>query len=163
MTPPTGFPIDPERDLVLQRVLDVPPAKVWEAWTRPEHLKEWFVPKPWGLAECEVDLRPGGLFRTVMRSPEGDLHPGEGCYLEIVPGERLVWTAALVQGFRPAVDPDLSFTAIITLEPEGEGTRYTATVVHRDREACERHEEMGFHQGWGAALDQLVAYAKERM
>lgn len=159
----SNIDIDPELDLVLERVVDVPPELVWEAWTRPEHLREWFVPKPWTLAECEVDLRPGGIFRTVMKSPEGETHPGVGCFLEIVPRERLVWTAALLPGFRPAADPDLSFTAVITFEPEGEGTRYTAVAIHRDPEGRKQHEEMGFHDGWGAALDQLVEHVKEAM
>lgn len=163
MTAPVAIRVDPERDLVLERVLDLPPETVWEAWTRPEHLKAWFVPKPWALAECELDLRPGGTFHTVMRSPEGELHPGEGCFLEVVPNERLVWTSALLAGFRPAPDPDLSFTAVITIEPEGGGTRYTATVIHEDAAGCRRHAEMGFHEGWGAALDQLVAHAKADM
>ena len=154
--------IDPELDLVLERVVDVPPELVWEAWTEPDHLLEWFVPKPWSLAECQVDLRPGGEFRTVMKSPEGSLHPGTGCYLEVVPSKRLVWTAALLPGFRPAPDPDLSFTAIITMEPEGSGTRYTAVAVHKDPKGRERHEKMGFHDGWGKALDQLVELMRGR-
>lgn len=162
MTPFPGIP-DPDLDLVLERVVDVPPELVWEAWTRPEHLREWFVPKPWTIAECEIDLRPGGIFRTVMQSPEGEDNPGVGCFLEVVPRERLVWTAALLPGFRPAADVDLSFTAIIAIQPEGGGTRYTATVIHQDPEGRKRHEEMGFHEGWGTVLDQLVAYVKEEM
>jgi uncharacterized protein YndB with AHSA1/START domain len=155
--------LDPELDLVLERVIDVPPEEVWEAWTRPEHLKEWFVPKPWSLAECELDVRPGGTFKTVMRSPEGELSPWEGCFLEVIPGRRLVWTAALGRGYRPAADSDFPFTAIITMRPEGSGTRYKATVLHRDAEGREKHEEMGFHEGWGAALEQLVAHANAKM
>jgi len=163
MTAPVDILIDPELDLVLERVVDVSPELVWEAWTRPEHLREWFVPKPWTTTECEIDLRPGGIFRTVMQSPDGEAHPGVGCYLEVVPRERLVWTAALLPGYRPAPDPDLSFTAIITLQPEGSGTRYTATAIHKAPDDRKRHEEMGFHEGWGTALDQLVAYVKEGM
>src|SRR5262249_31712101 len=86
---------DPDRDLVLERVVDVPPQLVWKAWTQPEHLVKWFAPKPWTTVDCEIDLRPGGIFRTVMRSPEGVDHPGTGCYLEVTPNERLVWTDAL--------------------------------------------------------------------
>jgi uncharacterized protein YndB with AHSA1/START domain len=75
---------DPELDLVLERVVDVPPALVWRAWTEPERLKRWFTPKPWQTVECEIDLRPGGIFRTTMRSPEGEDTPHVGCYLEVV-------------------------------------------------------------------------------
>ncbi len=149
-------PHDPALDLVLERVIDVPPQRVWEAWTRPEHLVHWFVPRPWSLAECEVDLRPGGRFRTVMRSPDGDEFEGDGCYLEVVEGRRLVFTDALLPGYRPSPEP--FFTAVITIEPEGTGTRYVARALHRDPEGRTKHLEMGFLEGWGTALDQLVSH-----
>jgi uncharacterized protein YndB with AHSA1/START domain len=158
MTLPSLLKPDPTLDLVLERVIDVPPELVWAAWTKPEHLSKWFCPAPWKVVDCEIDLRPGGMFRTVMRSPEGKDFPNTGCYLEIVPNKRLVWTDALLPGYRPAADP--FFTAIVTLEPRGTGTRYIAMGMHRDEAGRKRHEEMGFHQGWGTALDQLVAHAK---
>ncbi len=154
----TVHKVDPRLDLVLERVIDVPPALVWEAWTKPEHLRHWFTPKPWTVAHCEVDLRPGGIFRTVMRGPDGQEHDVAGCFLEIVPQQRLIWTDALLPGYRPSANP--FFTAIVEIEPNGKGTRYIATAVHRDEDGRKKHEEMGFHQGWGTVLDQLVAYAK---
>jgi uncharacterized protein YndB with AHSA1/START domain len=98
-----------------------------------------------------------------MRSPEGQEFSNVGCYLEIVKNEKLVWTVALAPGYRPASERrDMpSFTAIIALEPQGSGTKYTALAMHRDQEGRKRHEQMGFHEGWGKALDQLVAYAKK--
>lgn len=154
--------IDPALDLTFTREVDVAPHLVWAAWTTPEHLVHWFTPKPWETVDCEIDLRPGGIFRTVMRSPEGeDMDGGAGCYLEVVENERLVWTSALGSGFRPNPHDDMAFTAFIELEPTPDGgTRYTATAIHRDPEACTRHAEMGFVDGWGTALDQLVAYVK---
>jgi uncharacterized protein YndB with AHSA1/START domain len=161
----TSFQIDPKLDLVLERVIDVPPELVWAAWTTPEHLKKWFTPAPWTTVDCEIDLRPGGIFRTVMRSPEGENFPNLGCYLEIVKNQRVVWTNALEPGYRPSRLAPLSncpfvFTAVITVEPHGNGTKYTALVIHGDSKSREKHEEMGFHEGWGTALDQLVAVAK---
>ena len=156
---------DPKLDLVLERVVDVPKELVWIAWTRPEHLKKWFTPVPWQTVDCEIDLRPGGIFRTVMRGPEGQQFSNTGCYLEIVENEKLVWTGALGPGYRPrpaagtASDPFL-MTAVIALESLGNGTKYTALVIHGDEEARKKHEQMGFHQGWGKALDQLVEVAK---
>ncbi|SJZ57920.1 Uncharacterized conserved protein YndB, AHSA1/START domain [Enhydrobacter aerosaccus] len=149
---------DPKLDLVLERVVDVPTALVWEVWTKPEHLKHWFVPKPWTIAKVEIDLRPGGVFNTVMRSPEGQEFPNNGCFLEIVPERRLVITDTLLAGWRPSPNP--FFTAIVDIVPEGKGTRYTATALHRDEDARKKHEEMGFHGGWGTVLDQMVAYIK---
>jgi len=152
---------DPKLDLVLDRVVDVPRELVWKAWTTPEHVREWFVPKPWTITECEIDLRPGGVFRSVMRSPEGQEFPNIGCYLDIVPNERMIWTDALLPGYRPSEKP--FFTAILTLEPSGSGTHYIATALHRDQEGRKQHEEMGFHDGWGTVLNQLVAYIKTSM
>ena len=72
-----------------------------------------------------------------------------------------MWTSALGPGFRPNVVEDVAFTAIISLEPTSSGTRYTAVAMHSDAVVSARHAEMGFQEGWGAALDQLVAVAKE--
>lgn len=158
------WPVDPKLDLVLERVVDVRPALVWKAWTTPEHLMRWFCPRPWRTVECEIDLRPGGLFRTVMRSPEGqDMPAGDGCYLEVVENERLVWTSALGPGYRPtpACPDGIAFTAAILLEEQGAGTKYTAIAMHPDPESAKKHADMGFQEGWGKALEQLVEVAKE--
>ncbi len=156
------IPIDPKLDLVLERVVPVSPDKVWRAWTEPELIKQWFTPKPWQTIHCEIDLRPGGRFVTVMRSPEGQEFPGEGCFLETIPNSRLIWTSALTRGYRPALAPigGFLFTATIAMAHEGEGTRYSATVRHADVAGAKAHSDMGFHTGWGAALDQLVELMK---
>jgi uncharacterized protein YndB with AHSA1/START domain len=158
--------INPALDLVLERTVDVPVAFVWDAWTKPEILKQWFCPRPWMTTEAEIDLRPGGAFRTKMQGPDGTAFDNTGCYLEVIPQARLVWTGALGPGFRPLVhDASVPFlmTAIIALEstPSG-GTKYTATVLHADTTSREKHEAMGFHHGWSAAFDQLVELAQER-
>ena len=156
---------DPELDLVLERDIDVAPELVWEAWTKPEHIKKFFVPKPWSITECKIDLRPGGEFSSTMRSPEGDEYPNTGCYIEVIPNERLIWTSVLGPGFRPQspeapnTDP-IPFTAIIELEASGSGTKYRATAIHGAAEVSKRHEEMGFHDGWGTVVTQMVEYIK---
>jgi uncharacterized protein YndB with AHSA1/START domain len=151
--------IDDRLDLVLTRVVSVPRAVIWKAWTEPRHLMKWFTPAPWQTIECEIDLRPGGKFRLVMRGPDGAGHDSEGCYLQIVAGERLVWTSMLHAGYRPAGEQFLPMTAILTFEDVPGGTKYTALVLHNDEPTRQRHVEMGFEAGWGKALDQLVAIA----
>ena len=163
-----GLP-DPKLDLVLERIVDVPRELVWAAWTTPEHIKQWFTPAPWKTVECEIDLHPGGIFRTVMQSPEGQEFPNLGCYLELIKNERLVWTNALAPGFRPATAAAMAavhcgpfvFTAVVALERHGTGTKYNVLVMHSEETGRKKHEEMGFHDGWGTALDQLVAYMKK--
>lgn len=154
----SAIKINPKLDLVLEREIDVPVELVWTAWTTPHHLKEWFVPKPWTITHCEIDLRPGGAFNSTMRSPEGDEFPNSGCFLEIVPHERMVWTDTLLPGFRPAEKP--FFTAALLLERLGQGTKYTAIAIHGSAETRKTHEEMGFHDGWGTVASQMVDYIK---
>jgi uncharacterized protein YndB with AHSA1/START domain len=150
---------NPNLDLLLERVIDVPRASVWAAWTRPEQLMKWFTPTPWTTVDCEIDLRPSGIFHTVSRSPDGQEFSRTGCYLEVVENERLVWTSVLGPGYRPRqhegdVPP---FTAVISLEPAADATRYSALVIHGDTASCAKHAELGFYDGWGTVLDQLVA------
>lgn len=142
-------------ELTLTRIVNVPVHKVWAAWTVPEQVCVWFCPKPWFVSECEIDLRPGGIFRTVMNGPGGERFDSSGCYLEVTPNQRLVWTDALQPGYAPSEKP--WFTGIIELEDLGNGqTRYTARALHATAQTCEDHAKMGFHDGWGKALDQLV-------
>jgi uncharacterized protein YndB with AHSA1/START domain len=156
---------NPQLDLRLVRTVPVSRADVWRAWTEPERLKPWFCPRPWTTIDCEIDLQPGGVFRTTMQSPEGQLFPNRGCYLAVETHQRLVWTNALSAGFRPSLltetcgsdEAGFMFTAIIELADDPQGTLYTATVKHADVKGCQTHAAMGFEQGWGIALDQMVA------
>ncbi|MDD2686745.1 MAG: SRPBCC family protein [Gallionella sp.] len=157
---------DPKFDLTFERIVEVPKELIWKAWTTPEHLMPWFCPLPWKTIRCEIDLCPGGRFRTVMQSPEGKEFPGDGCYLEVIQNEKLTWTNALLPGFRPAPPQaggsvDFHFTATIQLATHGTGTHYTATVIHGNEADRDTHDRMGFQEGWGKALDQLVEYAKK--
>ena len=149
----TALPPHPN-DLSLTRLINATPDKLFRAWTEPELIKQWFVPKPWTIARAETDLRPGGQCLIVMRSPEGDEMPNPGVYLEVVPNRRLVFTDAYTAGWVPSAKPFM--TAIISFDPEGTGTRYTALVRHWTAEARAEHEQMGFHQGWGVCTDQLA-------
>ena len=154
------------RDLTLERLFDAPRDLVWRAWTDPEQLRKWWAPKPYEIAECEMDLRPGGKFHTRMTGPDGFDSSGTGCFLEVVDGERLVWTSALGEGWRPnALATEdcggLAFTTIVTFEDAGEGrTRYRAVAMHKDARDSEAHAGMGFHEGWGTCADQLGEVAR---
>jgi uncharacterized protein YndB with AHSA1/START domain len=156
VTPAAVF--DPQRDLELKREVAVPPRLVWRAWTEPKLLMQWFTPAPWKTTACEIDLKPGGRFRTVMEGPEGQRHDSTGCFLAVEHEKLLVFTDALGPGYRPIGSGFM--TASVTLEPTAHGTLYTAVALHKDEAARKEHEEMGFHQGWSTALDQLVALVK---
>lgn len=147
--------IDPTLDLVIDRIVPVPPSRVYKAWTNPEHLKQWFCPKPWTVSDCEMELRPGGRFFTVMNGPDGERFENLGCFLELVPDRKLVFTDALLPDYRPSPTP--FFTAFLFLEAVEGGTRYIAIARHGKPETAEQHRAMGFFQGWNTVLDQLVA------
>ncbi|MGH8282235.1 MAG: SRPBCC family protein [Gammaproteobacteria bacterium] len=153
------FTINPKLDFSLERFIDAPRHLVWEALTKPEHLKEWYMPKPYGsVAACELDVRPGGIFSIDIALPDGREFPNLGCFLDVIPMERLVWTSMLFPGYRPAVFDDIPITAIVTMETVGTGTRYVFTALHRDEADFEKNKASGWQQGTEIAIDQFVAH-----
>ena len=149
---------DEPQDLVISRLLSAPRAKLWRAWSDPALLKEWWCPKPWATEVRAFDMRPGGAFHTYMQGPEGGTSDNPGCFVDVVPQARIVFTSMLTGAWRPAT-PWMPFTAVITFADEGGGTRYTATAMHPDKATRDRHDEMGFFQGWNVCIDQLDAFA----
>ena len=150
--------LDPKTDLTFTRSLPVPASVVWECWTTPSHIKHFFVPKPHEVTHCEIDLRVGGRFNTTF-NVDGNEMENRGVFLEVVDGRKLVFTDTYTEEWKPSPDPFM--TAIIEIEDDGNGgTIYTATARHRSAEACDQHKEMGFFDGWGTVVDQLVEYAK---
>ena len=146
--------MSPDRELVLTRLIDAPPEKLYRAWTDGELLKQWFAPKPYSTPVAELDVRPGGTTMVVMRGPDGKDMPLPGVYLEVVPNRRLVLTDAYVRAWEPSAKPFM--TLIVTFAEEAGKTRYTATVRHWTVDDREAHEKMGFHEGWGLCADQLT-------
>ncbi|MFI5234434.1 MAG: SRPBCC family protein [Gemmatimonadales bacterium] len=153
------FTIDPKLDFAIERFIDAPTRLVWEALTKPEHLKEWYMPRQWGrVVRTEMDVRPGGIFRIDIAVAGGPEVPNLGCFLEAIPMQRLVWTSMLFPGYRPAVFDDIPITAIITMETVGTGTRYIFTALHRNEADLEANKTSGFYQGTAIAIDQLVQH-----
>ena len=154
--------VDPSasHDLVLTRVFDAPRDKVFRAWTEPKLMKQWFAPSPWTVSGAQTDPRPGGTALVVMRDPEGNDHPSQGVYLEIVENEKIVFTDAYTSAWEPSPKPFM--TVILTFEEEPDGkTKYTARARHWNAEDRAAHEEMGFHEGWGQCADQLAELLKK--
>tara|TARA_R110002072_G_scaffold144626_2_gene290684 strand:+ start:52 stop:528 length:477 start_codon:yes stop_codon:yes gene_type:complete len=150
--------LDPKTDLSFTRTLAVPRSLVWECWTRPEHIPHFFVPEPHKVTAVDIDLRIGGRFNTTF-DVEGNVMDNQGVYLEIVPEEKLVFTDAYSEGWKPAPEPFM--TAILLLADAADGgTTYTAIARHRSPETRKAHEDMGFFDGWGTVVTQLEAYAK---
>lgn len=150
----------PTHDLEIVREVPLTSEDIFSGWTDPGILKGWFCPRPWRVVECEIDLRPGGIFATTMQGPDGQTMPrGEGCWLVVEPPRRLVWTNMFGANFRPKHNPAPSFDFVCDLrfDPLPNGmTRYHARVMHTDSIGKAQHEAMGFEHGWSTALAQLV-------
>ncbi|WP_285036602.1 SRPBCC family protein [Plantibacter sp. ME-Dv--P-095] len=148
------------RDLLVERVIRAPRSVVWAAWTDAATLGRWWVPAPSVCRVLDLELWPGGSFRTDF-SEDGEAFVPQitGCVLEVVPEQRLVWTTALVAGWRPAEDPFI--TTVIEMEDHPDGTRYRATALHSGIAQRDQHLELGFHAGWGIVTEQLAALVEE--
>ncbi|QDY70682.1 SRPBCC family protein [Qingshengfaniella alkalisoli] len=150
--------LKPETDLSFTRTLNAPRSVLWECWTTPTHIMNFFMPKPHSLDACEIDLRVGGKFNTTMNI-DGKQIENKGVYLEVIDGRRLVFTDTYSEGWAPAPDPFM--TAIVEFADNGSGgTTYTAIARHRSPEARQTHEDMGFFDGWGTVATQLEEYAR---
>ena len=151
--------INPKLDFAIERFIDAPVRLVWEALTRPEHLKEWYMPREWGrVTRTEMDARPGGIFSIDIAVGDGREVPNLGCVLDVAPMERIVWTSMLFPGYRPAVFDDVPITAIMTMATVGTGTRYVFTALHRDEADFEKNMASGWREGTEIAVDQFVAH-----
>jgi len=148
VTPPAEF------ELSITRLINAPPSLVFRAWVEPELLCQWWGPHGMTTPVCEMQLWVGGLFRTVMRAPDGTEYPNQGVFLDIQAPSRLVFTDAFGPGWVPSAKAFM--TAVISLDEIDGCTRYTARALHWSAADCQAHEQMGFHEGWGQSLDRLV-------
>lgn len=145
----------PELDLTVSRVIRAPRSAVWSAWSDPVSFEQWWVPAPEVCRVRDMDLRPGGSFRTEISQDGIEFGPHiTGCFLAVDELERIVFTDALVAGWRPAETAFL--TAVITMKDHPDGTDYTATALHRSVADRDRHEQLGFYDGWGTVIRQLA-------
>ncbi len=152
---------DPALDLSIERVIKAPRAAVWEAWTDPRQLEQWWIPEPAKCRVAALDLRPGGAFETEISEGGAPFGPHvNGCFLAVDEESRIVFTTALVAGWRPAENPFI--TAIITLKDDPSGTIYSAHVMHKNGADRTMHDEAGFTDGWGTAIGQLGRLMADR-
>jgi uncharacterized protein YndB with AHSA1/START domain len=153
--------LDPNTDLSFTRTLAVPRPLIWECWTTPKHIPHFFVPAPHKVTAVDIDLRVGGRFNATF-DVDGTVMDNKGVYLEVVPEEKLVFTDAYTEGWKPAPEPFMTAILLLADAPDG-GTTYTAIARHRNPDSRKMHEDMGFFDGWSTVVTQLETYAKGLM
>jgi uncharacterized protein YndB with AHSA1/START domain len=138
-------------ELAITRVLDAPRALVFEAWTEPERIVQWFGPGGFTVASCEMNVRPGGAFRIRMRSPQGTDHSVQGVYRDVVAPERLVFSWAWENA-----EGKLGHETLVTLTFAEQGERTKLTLHHALFESDTARDQ---HQsGWTSSLECLAEY-----
>jgi uncharacterized protein YndB with AHSA1/START domain len=147
--------VNPDLDLTISRIIKASPSAVWSAWTDREKFEKWWIPAPALCRVATMDVKPGGALVTEMSEDGSPFQPHlSACYLDVQDGRRIVFTNALLGGWRPAPTPFM--TAIITFADHPDGTDYHALVMHKDQDTRNMHEELGFHDGWGTVAEQLA-------
>lgn len=141
-----------DREIVITRSFNAPRPLVFKAWTRPEHVRHWYGPAGTTLAVCEIDLRPGGRYRFVVRAPDGQEYGFTGVYREVVPPERLVYT----DSFEGAPGHEALVTALFE-EMDGK-TRLTSTSLYASLEERDAHIRSGMEGGMKQTLDRLTEH-----
>ncbi|MGW6283258.1 SRPBCC domain-containing protein [Kribbella sp. NPDC055071] len=154
--------MNPELDLVIERVIRAPREALWRAWTDPERFAKWWIPAP---TVCRVDrfeVRPGGALVTSMSDDGQTFVPHlDACFLVVEDRERLVYTTAIDSEWRPADPEPFLITAEVTFGEHAEVTAYRIVVRHGTPQARARHEELGFADGWGTVVGQLAAQVEK--
>ena len=136
---------NPDLDLTMSRIIKAPRLSIWKAWTDTASFEQWWIPVQLKCGVVEMDRSPGGAFVTQMSENGGDFTPRvSACFLAADDFERIVFTNALVGGWRPAAPCyPTTMTATITSRDHPMGTGYVAPVMHKNNPDRNMHEEMG--------------------
>ena len=141
------------RTLTLNKTFNAPVKIVWEAWTNPGHVIQWWAPRGMKIDVVEHNFKVGGRWKYTMPMPDGSLFISEGQYLEIEPFRKIVTTA----DFKPMTE---GVELHVLFGEDGEKTNFTFSVVHATEEYCRLQEKMGFYNGWNSAFDRMDAVIK---
>jgi uncharacterized protein YndB with AHSA1/START domain len=149
-----------DREIVITRVFDAPRELVFEAWTDPKHITQWWGPKGFTTRVTQLDLRPGGKWRYVMIGPDGTEYPATGTFREIIPPERIVTSDEFDEGFEKVMNANLPRGMVMTaiFEDLAGKTKLTLRIMHESVADRRKHEEMGVIAGWNSSLECLDEY-----
>lgn len=148
----TALTTPSDREVVITRVVDAPRKRVWDAWTKPQHVKQWLLgPEGWTMPVCEIDLRPGGKWHFVWRKSDGAEMEMTGVYREVVPPERLVNTERWGSEW-----PETTNTLVFS--EKGGKTTITLTILYPSKEARDAALKTGMKEGMDVSYERLAEY-----
>jgi uncharacterized protein YndB with AHSA1/START domain len=165
--------IMPDRDFIITRIFDAPRAIVFKAWTEPKQMAHWWGPHNFTNPICELDARPGGQWRIVMRGPDGSEHPARGIYREVVAPEKIVMTidhSELSDQWHDMVNPErdktkgkpsLEGVSTVTFEDQNGKTKLTIRTRFESPAILAALTKIGMNQGWSQSLERLAALMKK--
>jgi len=156
-----------EQEFVITRVFDAPRELVFKAWTEPKHMAQWWGPRAMTTPVCEMDVRPGGAYRIVMRGPDGEEYPEKGIYREVVRPERLVMTmdcSEFPDEWQDMMKPNREkwernpvgeMVTTVTFEERGGKTEVTVRMRFISAAIRDSMVTKGMSVGWSESLDKL--------
>jgi uncharacterized protein YndB with AHSA1/START domain len=154
-----------DQELIIERIFEAPPERLWQAWTNPEQMKRWWGPKDFTAPSVEIDLRVGGKYLSCMRSPEGKEFWSGGVYRQIVPLEKIVVTDSftdekgkVVPASQYGMTGDWPLELLVTVTFEAQAGKTKMTLRHLGLPAGESLEEC--RQGWNQSFDKLAEALK---
>ena len=153
----TTVTLPTEREIIISRVFAASRAIVWQAWTDPAHVMQWWGPTGFENQSCELDLRVGGSFRLSMRGPDNNVYPCTGTFSEIVEHERIVYEGIADDGHACGAGLPPRATVTVSFEPHDLGTKLTIHTLLPSAEARAAARDGGYVEGWMGALDRLQA------
>jgi uncharacterized protein YndB with AHSA1/START domain len=158
----SGAEFDPERDLVVERIIGAPRARVWKAWSDPARFAQWWVPAPAVCRVVRFELRPGGAMVTEL-SEDGTTFGRhlDAAVLVADEMERIAFTNAIDSTWRPADPQPIAVTAEVILADHPDGTDYRMIARHGDPTSRAKHADLGFADGWGTVVKQLAALVEQ--
>ncbi len=143
------------RTLTIHRTFDAPIQLLWQVWTQPEHIAQWWAPQGMSIDIVEHNFQVGGRWEYAMQMPNGQTFTSDGVYSVIVELEK-IFSSANFKPMTEGIEMQSLFTA------EGDKTHLTFHCIHPTEEYCRQQEKMGFYNGWGSVFDRLNDYLQQQ-
>lgn len=148
-SPTATLTMPSDLEIVITRAFNAPRRLVFEAWTKPEHIRHWMIgPSGWTMTVCEIDLRPGGAWHFGWRGPDGTEMEMRGVYTEVTPPERVVYTESWGADWPETLET-------VHLSEEDGKTTVTSTMLFSSKETRDAALKTGMEEGMSASYARL--------